>query len=117
MINQDGYVAECTGDNIFMIKKGVLYTPPVYMGVLPGITRATVMDLATEMGIKVVEMPITRGELFIADEVFLTGTAAEVVPISSIDGRKIGSGSVGPLTKKLIDRFKEYVKTVGTPIA
>lgn len=117
MINQDGYVAECTGDNIFMIKKGVLYTPPVYMGVLPGITRATVMDLATEMGIKVVEMPITRGELFIADEVFLTGTAAEVVPISSIDGRKIGNGSVGPLTKKLIDRFKEYVKTVGTPIA
>jgi len=74
------------------------------------------MDLAREMGISVVEEPLTRAELFVADEVFLTGTAAEVVPISSIDGRKIGNGSVGPITKKLINRFKEYVKTVGTPI-
>jgi len=117
MINQDGYVAECTGDNIFMVKDGVMYTPPVYMGVLPGITRATVMDLAREMGVQVVEEPMTRAELFVADEVFLTGTAAEVVPISSIDGRKVGTGSVGPLTKKLIQRFKEYVQTAGTPIA
>lgn len=116
MLNQEGYVAECSGDNIFMIHNGVIYTPPVYAGSLPGITQATVMALANEMGIKTVEKMFTRAEMFVADEVFLTGTAAEIVSVVKIDGRVIGDGKPGAITKKLEARFKEYARSNGTPI-
>lgn len=116
MLNNEGFVAECTGDNIFMVKKGILYTPPVYVGVLEGITRNTVIELAKKLSIKVVETVFTRAELFTADEVFLTGTAAEIVPVVKIDGRIIGDGTPGLITKRLIEEFRKLVETTGTPI-
>ncbi len=116
MLNQEGYVAECTGDNIFMIKGKKLITPPVSAGVLPGITRNTVMDLALEAGYEVEEKLFTRAELYIADEAFLTGTAAEVVPVVKIDDREIQDGKPGEITKNLIGKFKEYANAHGTPI-
>ncbi len=116
MLNHEGYVAECTGDNIFMLKGGKLFTPPVYAGVLAGITRATVIDLAAEMGVETIERQFTRAELFLADEALLTGTAAEVIPVVSVDGRIVGDGNPGPVTRKLIAAFKEFVSHNGTPI-
>lgn len=116
MLNQEGYVAECTGDNIFMIHKGKLFTPPIYAGALAGITRGTVMELAAGMGLETIERQLTRAELFLADEMFLTGTAAEVVPVKSVDGRVIGEGKPGPWTRKLIEAFRSYVNSNGTSI-
>lgn len=116
MLNQEGYVAECTGDNIFIMRGKVITTPPVVAGALPGITMATVMELAREMGYTVCERFFSRAEMYIADEVFLTGTAAEIVPIIKLDGRVIGSGKPGPETKKLMQKFHEYVQANGTPI-
>lgn len=117
MLNNEGYVAECTGDNIFMIHKGRIITPPIVAGALPGITMATVQDIAAKMGHPVEERFFSRAEMFIADEMFLTGTAAEVVPIIKLDGRVIGDGKPGKITKELIRKFKEVVNSEGTPIA
>ncbi|MCX6652028.1 MAG: branched-chain amino acid transaminase [Methanomassiliicoccales archaeon] len=101
MLNNNGTVAEGPGENVFMLRHGKLITPPISAGVLEGITRDSVTILARDMGIEVVEREITRSEIFIADEFFMTGTAAEVTPISYLDGRAIGTGKAGPITKKL----------------
>ncbi|MDH7602506.1 MAG: branched-chain-amino-acid transaminase [Armatimonadota bacterium] len=111
MLTEEGYVAECTGDNIFYAKKGVVYTPPAYIGILEGITRQTAMDLLQGMGINVVEKVFTRFDLYTADEAFLTGTAAEVVPMVKLDDRRIGDGKPGPITKKLEKAFREYIES------
>jgi len=104
MIDPEGFVAECTGENLFMVRNGVLYCPP-RATVLEGITRDSIFTLAQDEGIKVVEERITRDQLYIADEVFLCGTAAEVVPVAEIDTRKVGKGGRGPVTKKMQDQF------------
>ena len=110
MLNTQGFVSECTGDNIFVIKGGEIATPPVSAGILRGVTRRFVIDtLAPALGMKVSERPMKMDEVLAADEVFLTGTAAEVIGVGSIDGRKIGSGVVGPLTKRLEAEFKRIV--------
>jgi branched-chain amino acid aminotransferase len=109
MLTEDGYVAECTGDNVFFAKKGIVYTPPPYLGILEGITRQTAMDLLAEMGVEVVEKIFTRFDLYLADESFLTGTAAEVIPMVKLDDRSIGSGKPGPITRKLMKAFHDYV--------
>jgi len=116
MLNSDGYVVECTGDNIFIVKNGALYTPPTYIGALEGITRDAVMELARKMGIKVEERIFNRYEVFIADECFLTGTAAEIIPVVKVDGRIIGDGRPGNITKKLTEEFRKLTQTTGTPI-
>jgi len=116
MLNQEGYVAECSGDNIFIIKGGKIFTPPIVVGALPGITQATVAEIAEKEGLPVIEKFFSRAEMYIADEVFLTGTAAEIVPVVKIDGRVIGDGKPGKITKVLIDKFNKYVVEHGTPI-
>lgn len=116
MLNNEGYVAECTGDNIFIIKDGVLITPPVCLGALRGITRDTVLELAKEMGIPTKEAPFTRHDLYVADEAFLTGTAAELIPVVEVDRRRIGDGKPGKLTIKFIEEYRELAETTGTPI-
>ncbi len=111
MLTEDGYVAECTGDNIFYAKNGVFHTPAAYLGILEGITRQTAMDVLEEMGIRVIESVFTRFDLYTADECFLTGTAAEVIPMVKLDGRAIGDGKPGPLTRKLMAAFGAYVES------
>lgn len=111
MLNHKGEVAECTGDNIFIVKDGVLKTPPPEAGILEGITRNAVMKLANEAGVKVVEAPMVRHDIFIADECFLTGTAAEVIAVVSLDGRTIGSGKPGPVTNDLLERFRRLTRS------
>ncbi len=105
MLNHKGEVAECTGDNLFLVRSGVLQTPPLDAGILEGITRQAVMELAAGAGIEVREMPLTRHDVYVADECFLTGSAAEVIPVVKIDSRTIGSGKPGPVTRDLIERF------------
>ncbi len=105
MLNATGTVAEGTGENVFMVKGGRLLTPPVSAGILEGITRDCVMTLARDMGVEVVEKDITRSELYMADEVFMTGSAAEISPIRAIDNRLIGGGSIGPITKRVGEAF------------
>jgi branched-chain amino acid aminotransferase len=116
MLNEQGYVAECTGDNVFILRDGVLHTPQVNDGALDGITRHVILELADQLGIPKVERSLTRYDLFVADEFFLTGTAAEVIPVVSLDRRVIGDGKPGPLTKRFIAAFKELASTTGTPI-
>jgi len=116
MLNAQGYVAECTGDNIFMVSKGALLTPPLAAGALYGITRGTVMELAEQAGIKVAEPNLTRYDFFCADECFITGSAAEIVPVVKIDGRVIGDGKPGPLTLKLTEQYHALTKVSGEPI-
>lgn len=111
MLTESGYVAECTGDNVFFAKNGVVYTPPAFLGILEGITRQTAIDLLTGLGIEVVEKVFTRFDLYTADESFLTGTAAEVIPMVKLDGRKIGDGKPGPITKKLEKAFRDYIQS------
>ena len=111
MLTEDGYVAECTGDNVFFAKRGVVHTPPAFLGILEGVTRQTVMDLLGGMGVEVVENVFTRFDLYTADESFLTGTAAEVIPMVKLDGRNIGDGKPGPITKKLEKAFRDYIKS------
>ncbi|MCM8779327.1 MAG: branched-chain-amino-acid transaminase [Candidatus Omnitrophica bacterium] len=113
MLNSFGYVAECTGDNIFMVKNNVLITPPPYVGILKGITRTTVIELAEKEGIEVKETIITRHDLYNADECFLTGTAAEIIPVVKIDSRVIGEGKPGKITLRLMREFKKLTKTAG----
>lgn len=110
MLTEDGYVAECTGDNIFFAKHGVVNTPAAFLGILEGITRQTVMDLLGEMGVKIIEGTYTRFDLYTADECFLTGTAAEVIPMVKLDDRRIGDGKPGPITKRLMQEFRGYVE-------
>jgi branched-chain amino acid aminotransferase len=110
MLNHKGEVAECTGDNIFIVKKRELVTPSVDAGILEGITREAVMELAREAGIKVVERTMDRHDVYTADECFLTGTAAEVIPVVELDGRPIGPGKPGPITKDLLTRFHKLVR-------
>ena len=116
MLNAEGFVSECTGDNIFIVKAGRVLTPPLSAGALHGITRGVVMDLAREEGVTVAEPNLTRYDLFNADECFLTGTGAELIPIVKIDGRVIGTGRPGPLTGKLVDKYRALTKISGEPI-
>jgi len=105
MMNHEGHVAECTGDNIFIVRSGTLLTPPTSAGILEGVTRDIVIELAGKANIPFKEETLTRHDLFVADECFLTGTAAEVIPATKIDGRVVGTGQVGPITRQLIDAF------------
>ncbi len=116
MLNGQGFVAECTGDNVFICRGGQLQTPPASAGALNGITRATVMELAGKLGIPVSEMNLTRYDVMTADECFLTGSAAEIVPVASLDGRVIGTGKPGALTTKLAAAFHKLTRAEGTAI-
>jgi len=111
MLNHKGEVAECTGDNIFLVRFGRLLTPPNEAGILEGITRAAVIDLALEVGIEVREVPLTKHDVYIAEECFLTGTAAEVVPVIKVDSREIGDGTPGPITRDLAQRFHKLTRS------
>ena len=113
MLNDQGYIAECTGDNIFMVHKNELITPSTSAGALKGITRDTVLGIADELDISWRETNITRYDVWVADEIFLTGTAAEIIPIIEIDARIIGSGKPGAITKKFTERFHEHVSLDG----
>jgi len=110
MYNHEGYVAEATGDNVFIVRNKIIYAPPVEAGSLEGITRAVVIRLAKKEGLEVVEKNLTRYDLYVCDELFLTGTAAEVIGIVEIDGRVIGDGKPGPITRLLRDRFYSYAR-------
>jgi branched-chain amino acid aminotransferase len=113
MLDSLGYIAECTGDNIFIVKNNQLYTPPQCMGTLRGITRDTVLEIAKKNNIPIHEHVLTRHELYISDECFLTGTAAEIVPVVKVDGRVIGEGKPGKITLKLMKEFKKLTRTEG----
>lgn len=116
MLNNEGYVAECTGDNIFLIRGNEMFTPPLSAGALYGITRGVVIDLARSSGLKVSEPNLTRYDVFNAEECFLTGTGAEVVPVVKVDGRVIGDGKPGPRTRELVKKYHELVQSSGEPI-
>ncbi|MBS5316548.1 MAG: branched-chain-amino-acid transaminase [Clostridiales bacterium] len=116
MLNHDGVVAECTGDNIFIVKDNVIYTPPIYIGILDGITRNTVIELAKKLGYEVKESEFTLFNVYSADECFLTGTAAEAIPVTNVDGRIIGNGEAGPVTTRLLEAFKAYANNNGRDI-
>jgi branched-chain amino acid aminotransferase len=116
MLNEQGYVAECTGDNLFVIKKGVISTPPVNAGILAGVTRGVVFELAQKNGIPIKEADLTRYDILVADECFLTGTAAEVIAAVQLDRRPIGNGHPGPMTLKLVEEFRGLTRSTGTPI-
>ncbi len=116
LLNNEGYVAECSGDNVFIVFDGKLITPPVSCGSLGGMTREAAIDVAKQLGIEVIEKPLTRFDVWTADECFLTGTAAKLIPLVELDSREIGNGSVGEITKKLLAGFNEMVKVVGTRI-
>ncbi len=116
MLNKDGYVAECTGDNIFIVKNKVLITPPIYIGALPGITRETVIEIAKKkLNLEVLEEVFTVYHIYTADECFLTGTAAEVIPVVKVDSRIINDGKPGEITKQIIKEFKLLTQTSGVP--
>jgi len=108
MYNHEGYVAEATGDNVFIVRDSVIYAPPVQAGMLEGITRGVVIKLAKEEKLEVIEKNLTRFDLYVCDEFFLTGTAAEVIGIVEIDGRVIGDGKPGAITKLLRKKFFKY---------
>jgi branched-chain amino acid aminotransferase len=116
MLNAEGFVSECTGDNIFVVKEDQLLTPPLSAGALYGITRRVVMEMAAESGLRVSEPNLTRYDLFNADECFLCGTGAEIVPVVSIDGRVIGNGKPGPATQRLVAQYRALTKVSGEPI-
>ena len=116
MLNDQGLVAECTGDNIFIVRDGVVSTPPLTAGALDGITRAVVFDICKDLEIPIRERDMSRHEVFTADECFLTGTAAEVIAAVKLDQRIIGDGKPGEITKRVIARFRELTQTTGTPI-
>jgi len=112
ILDPQGYVAECTGENIFMVRKGVLYTPPLAV-VLEGLTRDSIITLAKDLGIPFKEAMITRDQLYIADEIFISGTAAEVVSVCTVDHRQIGDGKPGPIAGQLCDAFNEHIRGKG----
>ena len=113
MLNSEGFVAECTGDNVFIVQKGRLYTPPLSAGALYGITRNTVLDVAKDLGIHSAEPNLTRYDIYNADEMFLTGTAAEIIPVVKVDGRVIGTGPPGPVTAQLLAGFQAKTRVDG----
>jgi len=110
MLDRGGYVAEASGMNVFIVKRGVVTTPPAWTGVLRGVTRDIVLGLAADAGFTTREEPINRFDVYTADEAFLTGTAAEIAPIRSLDGRQVGAGPVGPVTRTLMDRFRALTR-------
>jgi len=116
MLNDVGLVAECTGDNIFIVRDGVISTPPLTAGALGGITRGAVIDIARELGMPLRERDFSRHDVFTADECFLTGTAAEVIAAVKLDQRVIGTGKPGEITQRVIARFRELTQTTGTPV-
>jgi len=116
MLTLDGYVAEATGDNIFIVQRGTLITPPAYVGILEGITRASVIEIAHRLGIPFAEQVFTMRNVYSADECFLTGTGAEVVPVVRVDDRTIGDGRPGPMTRQLMQAFHELVHREGVEI-
>lgn len=116
MLNAQGFVAECTGDNVFIVKGDELLTPPLTAGALYGITRGTVMQIGEQVGLRVRETDLTRYDLFVADECFLTGTGAELIPVVKIDGRVIGNGKPGKLTKELVRCYHDLTQSTGEPI-
>jgi branched-chain amino acid aminotransferase len=116
MLNEQGYVGECTGDNVFIVKRGIVSTPTIASGALDGITRQAVIELLVEMGVTIREVTMSRHDIYTADECFLTGTAAEVIPAVQYDRRPIGDGKPGPLTKKLVERFHALVNSTGTAV-
>lgn len=109
MLNAEGYVAECTADNIFVVRDGTLRTPPPYHGALDGITMRTVLELAAGLGIDAGFSPLTRYDLYTCDECFMTGTGAEIMPVISVDGRSVDDGVPGPVTLKLVQEFRRHV--------
>lgn len=113
MLNDQGYVTEGSADNIFIVKNGVIYTPPVYLGALEGITRNAIIEVAEKNGYEVKQSPFTRHDVYIADEVFLTGTAVEVIAVIDVDGRKISDGKPGKVTNHLLEEFRHIVTTDG----
>ncbi|MBY7739127.1 branched-chain-amino-acid transaminase [Paenibacillus polymyxa] len=113
MLNSQGYVTEGSADNIFIVKNGVLYTPPCYLGALEGITRNAIIDLCAKLGYLLKEQPFTLHDVYVADEVFFTGTAAEVIAAYEVDGRTIGSGVAGPVTLELLAEFRKIVDQDG----
>src|SRR6266566_491986 len=116
MLNSEGFVSECTGDNIFIVQEGRLLTPPLSAGALYGITRRTVIEMAMEAAISVAEPNLTRYDLFNAEECFLTGTGAELIPVVKIDGRVIGKGKPGAITRRLVEQYRALTKATGEPI-
>ncbi len=116
MLNDQGYVAECTGDNIFIVFKGEILTPPASQGALKGITRGAIFDIAKEIGVPIREVDLTRYDVWNADEVFLTGTGAEVIPVVKLDGREIGTSRPGPIFNRVLEAFRRLVLTDGTKI-
>jgi len=116
MMNSQGYIAECTADNIFIVKGNRVITPPGYIGALEGITREAIMEMADSLGYEVKEEPFTRHDVYVADEVFLTGTAAEVIAVVKVDGRQIGDGTPGETTKALLEEFRKQVTTDGVKV-
>ncbi|NLP36768.1 MAG: branched-chain-amino-acid transaminase [Firmicutes bacterium] len=116
VLNKEGYVTEGSADNIFIVKNNIVITPPTYLGALPGITRRVIIEEAKKAGYEVQERPFTRHELYVADECFLTGTAAEAIPVVEVDGRLIGDGKPGPVTKDLIKRFRALTGVEGEPV-
>lgn len=109
MLNHQGFVSECTGDNIFIVRRGQLLTPPLHAGILEGVTRNIVIELATAAGIEVQQVDLTRHDIYVADECFLTGSAAEVIPVIRLDNRPIGTGKPGPITANLRAAFTKLV--------
>ncbi|MBB6674258.1 branched-chain-amino-acid transaminase [Cohnella nanjingensis] len=116
MLNAQGYVAEGSSDNIFVVKRGVVYTPPCYIGALEGITRGAIMELCERLGYKLKEEPFTLHDVYAADEVFFTGTAAEVIAVREVDGRAIGEGRAGPVTTRLLAEFRKLVTVDGVKV-
>ena len=114
MLNEQGYVAECTGDNVFVVKKGEVITPPVSDGSLDGITRQVIFELCSELEISIREMSMARYDIYTADESFLTGTAAETIPMVKLDEREIGDGKPGPISLRLIEAYRQKVRSEGT---
>ena len=116
LLNNEGYVAECSGDNVFIVFDGKLITPPISCGSLGGMTRGTVIELAKKLGIELLETPVTRFDIWTADECFLTGTAAKLIPLVELDKRVIGNGKPGEITKRLIEAFNEVAPKIGVHI-
>lgn len=116
MLNSQGYVAEGSSDNIFIVKRGVVFTPPCYIGALEGITRAAIIEICERQGYTLKEEPFTLHDVYVADEVFFTGTAAEVIAVREVDGRIIGEGKAGPITTKLLQEFRSLVSVDGVKV-
>jgi branched-chain amino acid aminotransferase len=116
MLNDQGYVAECTADNVFIVRKGEILTPGTEQGALRGITRGAILDLSAELGLPLREVQMTRYDIWCADECFLSGTGAEVIPVVKLDGREIGAGRPGPITQRVMQAFRKRVLVEGTRI-